>query len=424
MKILTNRTSWDTNIKHHIRNGLLYQLPKELVKSIPKSNISRWKNEPENKYKGCEIARFVNAEIELIKRIDENKTLKKANQTYFKLADTFNEIVSKVKGVKKAINNHQDVILETIEEAKESISLNRVLKTFGISRSTFQNYKNKTIASCSFSLFKNCVKKHPFQLLKSEIEIIKEYMHHSVYKYWSKSSVYYKALRDNKIHFSLNTWYKYTNLLGFESGKSQFKKKYDSLITSKPNEFWCADVTVFQTLDGYKHYIHILLDHYSKKVLEYQVMDCPSGITIKNLLQTAYQNLHFKEQINFLTDGGSENVNHTVQDFLNLPHINILQLIAQKDIKFSNSQIEAFNKVLKHQFLYPKEIANREELLITLENDIQIYNSERPQYALKGSTPNETYNSFELNHVQISKNRINQRKIRLETNRKGGCGNC
>ncbi len=102
-------------------------------------------------------------------------------------------------------------------------------------------------------------------------------------------------------------------MLGFESGKSQFKKKYDSLETTKPNEFWCADVTVFQTLDGYKHYIHILLDHFSKKVLEYQVMDSPSGITIKNLLQTAYNNISQKEQINFLTDGGSENVNHTVQ---------------------------------------------------------------------------------------------------------------
>lgn len=269
MQIKTTRNSFDTVIKHYIRNGLTNQIPRELLNTIPKSNISRWKHEAEDKYMGCELARFINKEVELIKRIDENQRLKKANETYFKLADTFNDIVSKVKGVKKAIGNQQELILETISEAKESVSINRVLKTFGISRSTFQNYKNKAIASCSFSLFKSCVKKHPFQLLKSEIEIIKEHMHHSVYKYWSKSSIYFKALRDDKVHFSLNTWYKYTNLLGFESGKSQFKKKYDSLETTKPNEFWCADVTVFQTLDGYKHYIHILLDHYSKKVLDY-----------------------------------------------------------------------------------------------------------------------------------------------------------
>jgi putative transposase len=98
-------------------------------------------------------------------------------------------------------------------------------------------------------------------------------MNHSFYQYWSKSSIYLKALRDNKIQYSLNTWYKYTNLLGFERGKSPFKKKYSSLVTTKPNEFWCADVTVFKTLDGCKHCIHILLNHYSKKVLEFQIMD-------------------------------------------------------------------------------------------------------------------------------------------------------
>jgi len=103
---------------------------------------------------------------------------------------------------------------------------------------------------------------------------------------------------------------------------------------------------------------------------------------------------------------------------------NVKHYIRNGDITFSNSQIEAFNKVLKHQFLHPKEIANRKELLITLENDIQMYNSERPQASLKGSTPNEIYNSLELNLTQISKNRINQRKIRLETNQKGGCGSC
>ncbi len=197
MQIKTTRTSYDTIIKHYVRNGLTDQIPPELLDTIPKSNISRWKHQAEDKYIDCELARFINKEVELIKRIDENKKLKKANETYFKLADTFNEIVSKVKGVKKAIGNHQELILETISEAKESVSINRVLKTFGISQSTFQNYKNKAIASCSFSLFKNCVKKHPFQLLQSEIYTIKEYMNHSVYKYWSKSSVYFKALRDN-----------------------------------------------------------------------------------------------------------------------------------------------------------------------------------------------------------------------------------
>ncbi len=235
--------------------------------------------------------------------------------------------------------------------------------------------------------------------------------------------MYFEHL-DNKIQFSLNTWYKYVNLLGFQSGKSEFKKKYDSLITTRPNEFWCADVTVFKTLDGVKHYIHVLMDHYSKHVLGYAVMDSPSGLTIKNLLQNAYFQYNPPNKVNFLTDGGTENVNHTVKKFLNLDDVNILQLIAQKDIKFSNSQIEAFNKVLKHQFILPKNIANRQELDIILETDFYTYGHIRPQSALKGRTPHQAYNGVELDYAQISQNRQNQRKIRLEKNQKGGCGVC
>ncbi len=219
IKIQSNRISWHSNIKYCIRNGLDNQLPKELLNAIAKSNISRWKNESKDKYKGCEVARYIENEINLVKRIGENKNLKKANEVYFRFTNTFKEIESHVKGVKKAIGNNQELILETISKAKEVISVNKALSVFGISRATYQNYKNKAIASCSFSLFKSCVKKHPYQLLQSEIQIIKQYMKHEVYLCWSKSSIYYKALADNKIQFPLNTWYKYVNLLGFQNGK-------------------------------------------------------------------------------------------------------------------------------------------------------------------------------------------------------------
>lgn len=57
--------------------------------------------------------------------------------------------------------------------------------------------------------------------------------------------------------------------------------------------------------------------------------------------------------LQFLTDGGSENVNNTVSKFIDHHEVPIEHIIAQKDVLFSNSMIEALNKTIKHQFLFP-----------------------------------------------------------------------
>jgi hypothetical protein len=48
----TSRISWDTNVKHYIRNGLFDNLPNTIKTQIPKTNKHRWKNETDHKYIG------------------------------------------------------------------------------------------------------------------------------------------------------------------------------------------------------------------------------------------------------------------------------------------------------------------------------------------------------------------------------------
>lgn len=71
-------------------------------------------------------------------------------------------------------------------------------------------------------------------------------------------------------------------------------------------------------------------------------------------------------------------------------------MIAQKDIQFSNSKIEAFNKIIKNQFLLPQNIQNFKQLYTALHNDVFIYNYKRPQFGLAGNTPQETYNGTNI----------------------------
>jgi hypothetical protein len=43
MPITATRISWDTNVKHYIRNGLFDNLPDNIKIQIPKTNKHRWK---------------------------------------------------------------------------------------------------------------------------------------------------------------------------------------------------------------------------------------------------------------------------------------------------------------------------------------------------------------------------------------------
>ncbi|HAV54332.1 MAG TPA: hypothetical protein DCX41_05285 [Aequorivita sp.] len=73
------RNSWDTSIKHLTRNGAIeYIFTAEQIATIPRSNISRWKNEAEDKYSFCELNDIIMQEIELIKRINQSSKFKKS----------------------------------------------------------------------------------------------------------------------------------------------------------------------------------------------------------------------------------------------------------------------------------------------------------------------------------------------------------
>lgn len=425
MKITSSRKSWDTAVKHLARYDVLSDvLTAEQIASIPRSNISRWKHENDDKYSLCEINNIVKEEVELIKRINQSSKIKKINESYFKLCDTFHEVVSKVKGIKSLIKSSKELVVNSIDSVKDSIQINDALKIFNISRTTFENYKSIVIHTCNASYFKWCVKRFSNQLLVSEVETIQKYMNDENYKYWSKASIYLKAIRDKKLKCCISTFYKYCQLLGFP-GNARHKKSdnYNPVKTSKPNELWCADVTIFKTKDHVKHYIHFLIDHFSKYIIGYKICKSPSSKAIKELLQDA-RHLHKPDKLQFLTDGGSENVNTTVADFINNPDVPIEHIIAQKDVVFSNSMIEAVNKVVKHQFLFPQNIENSNQLHNFLRKSVFEYNIIRPQMSLGGNTPVETFHGIAIDFSKYSQDFKEHKAYRRQQNKYNSCKMC
>lgn len=419
------RRSWDTSVKHLTRAGLLRDvIGPEQFSMIPRTNLSRWKRESDDKYAFCEINEIVKQEIDLIRRINQSTRIKKINQSYFKLADTFHEVISGVKGVKSILKKQKQFVVNAIDEVRDIIPIDKALKVFNISRSTFENYKSILIHKCDSSYFNWCTKRFPNQLLPREVKTIKSYLSHEDYRHWSKSSIYLKGLHDGNLRCCITTFYKYCRMLGFQKGPRRKKSdRYNPVKTSRPNELWCADVTVFKTTDNIKHYIHLLIDHYSKMILSYRIEKGPSAMAIKSLIQNAYLKYQ-PEKLQFLTDGGSENVNSTVAKFINSVDVPINHLIAQKDVVFSNSMIEAINKIIKHQFLHPKEIINRIQLTNILADTIHVYNTIRPQMSLGGNTPQETFYGLSIDISRYTHNFKEQKQLRLIQNKKNACKVC
>jgi putative transposase len=99
-------------------------------------------------------------------------------------------------------------------------------------------------------------------------------------------------------------------------------------------------------------------------------------------------------------------------------------MIAQKDVVFSNSMIEALNKVIKQQFLYPLQILSRTSLDKILAEIINVYNSKRPQMHLQGNTPFETYNGTPIDFGRYTVGFSKQKRLRILENQKNRCKVC
>jgi putative transposase len=103
--------------------GLEDSIPDEIQQIIPSSNISRWKNESNDKYIGCQVADYINQELELIKRIGQNRKTKNILKSYFKLIDILHHIIKPIKSIKNEISKNKEIIVKTIENLKPYIPL-------------------------------------------------------------------------------------------------------------------------------------------------------------------------------------------------------------------------------------------------------------------------------------------------------------
>jgi len=111
------------------------------------------------------------------------------------------------------------------------------------------------------------------------------------------------------------------------------------------------DVTIIRLLDGTRAYLHAVIDNYSRRILSWVIEDrLGSGGTCAILREAASQLNRLGLATKVMADSGSENLNDDVDELLR--DEKLTRVLAQVEVTFSNSMIEAFFRSLKHSWLY------------------------------------------------------------------------
>ena len=178
-------------------------------------------------------------------------------------------------------------------------------------------------------------------------------------------------------------------------------------------------------MDNTKCFIYFIVDNYSRMILGWRIaIEYKSSVMLENL-RTVYSRYYLEQedpQTVLLVDDGIENKGY-VCDAIENDEIKIKRLVAQKDILFSNSMIEAVNKRMKYDFLFRHELIDFAHTQRFLEKAVELYNS-RPHASLSGFTPYEVFNGAKPDKSRF-KDQIELAKIRRKAENKAlTCDNC
>ena len=401
----------------------LGMLSKEVLKLIPSSTLDNWNKRNTGKLFGLDYVHDFQDNLDMMKDFMAKKSLLKAAKAVYFVYCAYVKLFEAVKNKSKIFRQSKDIIIDTIDRIKDVIGQNRALRAFGISYQQFYAWKRKI--NCKIYPRVLCRKIYYNQLTGKEINTIKEYLKKPEYRHWNVTNIFFQILRDKAAFFSQTTFYNYVNRLQLQRDRPEKKKYNTGIRADAPKKILHADVTIYRPLDHARVYLYFLVDNFSRFILGWKAsLEYSAKIVFENITE-AYNKYDLGKvppYIELITDGGSENKG-AVENFVNKPKSNIQKLIAQTDIVFSNSMVEAVNKRIKYDFLFTANLLNIDQVIKYLFYAVEQYNN-KPHSALYGLTPTEVFNGI-LPDKDMYKPAIKQAaKKRKEINMRQDCLNC
>jgi len=419
---MTTYQTYSTSLKIYYSLGLQHEFVDSSIRSqIPKSTSCSWKKSKVGNIIGSHLEKTVQNNLTEIRLLyhPKGKIPRKIVTLQIRflifLTSIFNQHL-----FQKTLRKHKKELINFIDRFE--LSYKQVGKLLRTSAKTLYHWRTQIKYKCDVSPLLLCAKRHPNQATISEVNCIRKWLSKPEYSHWGIHSIWALAFKQKETNLSKQAWYHYNRLLKIRQySKKGRKPNYLSLQAQKVNQIWHADITVFKTLDGVKHYIYTVMDNYSRFIHSWRIERIVSAYvrleTIREAISTAFAE-NTVENLQLVTDGGPENDNLTIKTFINQSSIN--HSIALRDIIQSNSMIEAFYRTTKYQCLYLKKIESGKQLQKEFESWINEYNNEKPHHALGIYTPFEILNGSHKIESFTERMKLAAQK-RREINRNANC---
>jgi hypothetical protein len=396
-------------------------LSENQLKAIPKTTRDYWKQTKLCELHGQEWVSHLSDSFEDFEKIQKRKIIFKSARLCVKIFSTVETLYSNIKVRKRIWKKHTPLIIETIDYLAKEMKLSKACRVFNIT--THKYYRDKNKLFCTASILNLCFKTHPHQLTIAETSAISQAINHPDSFNKTISTIWYGMLRKGDFFCGRSTFYKYTKLL------SPLVKKVDYFLPSKTFsasrilEYIHIDTTFLPTMnDGYLRVV-ILKDNYSKFLLHFGIVESGHSKWIADLLKVAFNKYHlsnYKDKINIVSDGGSENKGDVIEWINKMDNTHIRKLTAKTStFDFTNNEIESTFHILKNKFLKGVKIKDKDQLKILLEKFQHYNNNERYPGKLYGLTPHEVFNGEVINKYRFKESIKASAKMRHIKNRNG-----
>jgi putative transposase len=321
--------------------------------------------------------------------------------------------------------NDKKTLIRAIERSGKAIPIRAALRITRLSPSRYHRWC-RAEAGCDLDDHPSCPRMVPTRLTPNEVEVMQGMVESSDHRYMSLRALALHAQRIGRVFASPSTWYVMARKAGWRRARNRVypAKPKVGIRASAPNELLHLDVTTIRLLDGTRTYLHAVIDNYSRRIMSWALEDrLGSGATCRVLREAASQIGTDFAGPTVVADSGSENVNREVDDLLE--RVDWRRVLAQVEVTFSNSMIEAFWRSLKHSWIYLHSLDTAAALRRLVEFYVTAHNEAMPHSAFEGQTPDEMhFGSGGAVAIDLAVSRQVAREERMKINRAARCGVC
>jgi len=172
------------------------------------------------------------------------------------------------------------------------------------------------------------------------------------------------------------------------------KNLIEDITPARPEQVWASDITYLGN-NGNHHYLALVTDTYSKKIVGYDLSASLSADgAIRALKMGLTQRSYKGRELIHHSDRGHQYCCDDYQKILGNKRVKCS--MTESYDPYANAVAERVNGILKQEFLLDKYNAKLPVIKELVKNSIEIYNKERPHYSCHMQTPEQMHKQSQI----------------------------